>query len=190
MKKRSGSLKLVLMAAVGVTAVVALSDDEEQTEGRIFSNKEECSSSGRFSESECSAAFQTGSAIDSDNAPRYNTQNLCEEQHGFYGCNPAYDNSGNFSGYFVPLAAGYFIGKATSGPSDWGTRVRPVYTDKRRRELYTGDGYAVSFSNNGGSAKVAKSVTTKPPKAAKVQTRTSVVSRGGFGSRSGRSFGG
>lgn len=187
--KRSGPLKLVVMATAGVS-LAACDSVEEKAKGQVFVDKEQCVSAEQYSVNECTAAFKIGKEVDKTSAPRYSTNRLCEDQHGRYACVPAHGNGTSYSSYFVPLAAGYFIANASQGLSDWQYRVRPIYPDRNRRHFYTSGGYLLDMASNSRTARIPKKATTKLSKPPKVQTRTSVASRGGFGSRSGRGFGG
>ncbi|KZK92446.1 MULTISPECIES: DUF1190 domain-containing protein [unclassified Pseudovibrio] len=187
--KRSGPLKLVIMATAGVS-LAACDKFEEKADGQVFVDQEQCVSAEQYSVNECTAAFKVAKDADNASAPRYNTNRLCEDQHGRYACVPAYGTGTSYSSYFVPIAAGYFIANAAQGLSDWKYRVRPVYPDRNRRHFYTSGGYLLDMSSSNRSARIPKKATAKLPKPPKVQTRTSIASRGGFGSRSGRGFGG
>ncbi len=197
--KRSGPLKLVLMATAGVS-LAACGQTEEQADGQVFIDKKQCVSAEQYSMNECTVAFNVAKEADKTSAPRYDSRRLCEDQHGQYTCVPVHEDNSSAISYFVPLAAGYFIANATQGLSDWKYRVRPLYPDRERRHFYTGGGHVLDLdlSSGGRSARIPKKATAKLPKPSKVQTRTSVASRGGFGSRSsssssrssGRSYGG
>ncbi len=187
--KRSGPLKLVIMATAGVS-LAACDQVEEKADGQVYAGQKQCVSAAQYSVNDCTAAFKVAKSTDQTTAPRYSTNRLCEDQHGRYACVPAQEKGTSYSSYFVPIAAGYFIANATQGLSDWKSRVRPVYPDRNRRHFYTSGGYALDMSSNNRSASIPRKATTKLSKPPKVQTRTSIASRGGFGSRSGRGFGG
>ncbi|WP_041768724.1 DUF1190 domain-containing protein [Pseudovibrio sp. FO-BEG1] len=187
--KRSGPLKLVVMATAGIS-LAACDSVEEKADGKVFSDKQHCVSSEQYDINQCNVAFTVGEEINKMSAPRYNSQRLCEEQHGTLNCKAIFGDSSGPASYFVPFVAGYFIADATQKLTDWNYRVRPVYFDHKERNFYTSNGYLLDLGNSKRPARLNKKSTKKLPKVAKVQTRTSVASRGGFGSRSGRGFGG
>lgn len=179
--KRSGPLNLMLMAT---TAFAVAGCEDPQVEGNYYKTVEQCISSGAFSEVECREAFVAGRRMNTDSAPRYNSRQLCEQQHGLSDCDQRTNTSGSGS-YFVPLATGYFIGQAVGGASDnWNNRVRPIYPAASRRGAYTSGGGVLFYNNSTRRYSLPTQDLSKPPAPAKVQTRTSVASRGGFGSRS------
>lgn len=185
--KRSGPLNLMLMAT---TAVVVAGCDDPQVEGNYYKTVEQCISSGAFAEVECREAFVAGRKIDKDSAPRYVSRQLCEREHGLSDCDQRTGTTGT-STYFTPLVSGYFIGQALSGGTNtWNNRVRPVYPSATQRGSYTSGGGTLYYNSSTRRYSLPQQDLSKPPAPAKVQTRTSVASRGGFGSRSRSSFGG
>ncbi|MTH96141.1 DUF1190 domain-containing protein [Roseibium sp. RKSG952] len=183
--KRSRSMKLVLMATTAL--LVAGCNSEESVEVTGFNDLEQCIASGDFTEAECKESYAAAKEYHEKSAPRYDSFKLCEEQHGIGSCGRS-ESGGDF---FTPFLMGYVVSNMFSGTThmhdsrDWESRVRPVYRTKAGG-LATSSGYSLS-RNKDGQLEMPKSSVTSKPKAAKVQTRTSVVSRGGFG---GRSYGG
>lgn len=183
--KRSKSIKLVAMA----TAAVTLSACEERTDqdGEIYTTEVQCEAGEFVPDADCAPLFAKGLAIHKETAPRYNSDHLCEDEHGFGQC----ERSFGHTYYSSPRPYGYLITGALSQVA-LAQAVRPVYADGNRRRYYMtggsyirfGSGRSVKFSSSG----VKKFDPDLPRVAPKVQTRTTVVSRNGFGSRSG-SFG-
>lgn len=178
--KRSSSMKLVLMAT---TALLMAGCTEESVEVTGFNDIEQCLASGDFTEADCEQSYAAAKEYHAETAPRYNSFKLCEEQHGVGSCGRP-ESGGDF---FTPFLMGYVVSNMLDSSSsrdyrDWESRVRPVYRTSTGG-LATSGGYSLS-RNTDGKLEMPKSSVTAKPKAAKVQTRTSVVSRGGFGGRS------
>ncbi len=175
--KRSKSIKLVVMATT--TATLAGCGQEPTLEGRVYKTEAECVANNYLPGVECAEVIQTGESIHKASGPRYNSQNLCAEQHGSNACEPVTSGGASF---FAPFAAGYFVAKAADGSLNRSS-IRPVYPERGSDRRYTSGGYYVG-SYGGGSWRTYDDAVKTPPKPARVQTRTSVASRGGFGSRS------
>ena len=175
--KRSKSIKLVVMATT--TATLAGCGQEPTLEGRVYKTEAECIADNFLPDEACVEVVETGEAVHRTSGPRYNSQNLCSEQHGTNRCEPGTTGTTSF---FTPLAVGYFVAKAADGSLNRST-IRPVYPERGSDRRYTSGGYYVG-SYGGGSWRTYDDAVKTPPKPARVQTRTSVASRGGFGSRS------
>lgn len=179
--KRSKSIKLVVMATTTVT--LAGCSDEPDLEGRIYKTEAECIAGDYVSDDVCAEALRAGKLTHETSGPRYDTVTLCAEQHGNTAC--LLESSGTQS-YYAPSPAGYFLAGTLAGAvasQAIGNNVRPVYSSRGQKGFYTGGGYYVGRYGNGSWRTYNDAVKT-PPKPARVQTRTSVASRGGFGSRS------
>lgn len=175
--KRSKSIKLVVMATT--TATLAGCSDEPDVDGRVYKTETECVSDTYVSDEICVEALEAGKQIHETSGPRYDSAALCGEQHGANACTSATSNG---LSYYTPFPVGYFIAGAVTSEL-LRSNVRPVYPERGSSRYYTSGGYYVG--NYGGSTWRTYSDSVKtPPAPAKVQTRTSVASRGGFGSRS------
>lgn len=179
--KRSKSIKLVVMATTSVTLAGCSQDPD--VEGRVYKNEAECRADTYLADGVCPEVIQIGERIHKESGPRYDTVGVCNDQHGIGNCGP--ETFGNLS-YFTPFAAGYFASKLTGNVLDRSS-IRPVYPERGSKRLYTSGGYFVG-SYGGGSWRTYDDAVKKPPKPAKIQTRTSVASRGGFGSRSSSGY--
>lgn len=178
-RSRAVSLGILGAAAFGLAAC----QQEEQTDAAAFPDIESCvaaaAQSGWFTREDCMTTFAEAEALHQETAPRYESQALCEEQHGAEACAPdaAAGSSGGGS-IFMPLLAGYLIGQALGGGRAMAQPVVPK----------AGGGYAtpsggtqlsrLNASGKMGAAAFAKAPTTvgQPP-----MTRAAVASRGGFG---------
>jgi uncharacterized protein YgiB involved in biofilm formation len=93
-------------------------------------------------------------------------------------CEPR--NNGSGGSFFTPLLTGFIIGQALNG--GYGYRGAPMYRD-RQGNYYGGAGGRISRDYVTGRTRVGSDAftptTARAP--ARVQTRSSVISRGGFG---------
>ncbi|WP_068084932.1 DUF1190 domain-containing protein [Polycladidibacter stylochi] len=206
--KRSSQLKLVLMASA--TALLAGCDsDRNQINGHVFKDLDDCVHSGVYSFNQCKVAFKAGDKIDFKDGPRYKSERLCEAQHGYDVCG-RFNGGSNYGSFYAPYASGFFIADEAADRRKWKKRVHPIYPGKdgRSYDIY-GQPYNFTSTSSKKSSGIKttsasgkpSSVSGKPssasskpkstkPKAVKKQTRTSVASRGGFGSSFGRRAGG
>lgn len=197
-------------AAAGLTAAGALAmlsacdgtpeqqpDFGPKTEVAAFATVDECKASGAFAQVTCEEAAQKAAGADGKAAPRFESKDLCEDQFGGGQCLTR--NEGGQS-FFVPLLTGFMIGRMLNGG---GYSYNPLYRNSRDRNWYTPSGAWLTSGGYGGRGygyQVGSRAVTAPITTQRVQTRSSVVSRGGFGGRvsarssggwgGGRSFGG
>lgn len=177
--KRSGPLTLLLMASTAITLTGCGS--EPRTEGQVYRDVESCLADGKFSAADCENGYQEALKQHAGTSPRYDSRALCEQQHGF-NCQQTTISSGG-SGFWTPFMAGYFVSSLLDGTSSrWDERSRPLYRGSGGY-LYTTDGSTVTRDST-GRLSVSERAMKTPPKAARVQTRTTVAARGGFGARS------
>jgi uncharacterized protein YgiB involved in biofilm formation len=167
------------------------------TEVAAFNNVDECKASGAFAQVTCEEAARNAAAEDSKTAPRFADRDVCEDQFGAGQC--LVRNEGGQS-FFVPLLTGFMIGRLLNGP---GYRYSGLYRSGRDDRYYTPGGawlYGGGYGGRGYGYQVGSRAITAPVTTQRIQTRSSVVSRGGFGGRvsarssggwgGGRSFGG
>ena len=180
--KRSRSVTLVAMAGAAVS--LSACDPAPDSEGAVYASEAQCIQEDFVPDADCAALFSKGEEIHESTAPRYATRSLCEDQHGFGQCESGLS-------YASPRPYGYLIAGslATLALSD---AVRPIYPDRKRRGYYMTGGSYIHFSSGRTvkyrSSELKKFNVNAPRAVPKIQTRTTVVSRNGFGSRSG-SFG-
>ncbi|MBO6510078.1 MAG: DUF1190 domain-containing protein [Roseibium sp.] len=174
--KRSKSIKLVVMATTSVT--LAGCSQEPDLDGRVYKSEAECVADSYVSDELCAEVIQTGEQVHAASGPRYNSMSLCTEQHGANACTTGASDGTSF---FTPFAVGYFVANAANGGL-MRNSIRPIYPERGSRRYYTSGGYYVGSYDRGW--RTYNDAVKAPPKPAKVQTRTSIASRGGFGSRS------
>lgn len=199
MRKRSSSLKLTTMLA-GATALTLSGCDDpgaqaswdpnkgEQVEAFSYKTLQDCKDANEVSDQQCDTSFAAAQKDDEKNAPRYEARASCEDVYGVGNCVPRSQANGGGS-FFTPLLAGFVIGQMLDGGGYRGTGMY------RRNDEYGGGYYSTYGGRLGrdygsGRTTISKS-SIDPPDAIrnappKIQTRTSVVSRGGFGG--GRSY--
>lgn len=195
MRKRSSSLKLTTMLA-GATALTLSGCDDpspqaswdpnrgEQVQAFSYKSLEECKVANEVSDAECDTSYAAAQKDDQKNAPRYEARASCEDVYGVGNCVPRGGENGGGS-FFTPLLAGFVIGQMLDGGGYRGTGMY------RRDDGYYST-YGGRLGRDYGTGRTTISKTSiDPPDAIrnappKIQTRTSVVSRGGFGG--GRSY--
>lgn len=195
-RKRSRALTFLMLGGT-VFAVAGCEDD--RVDAALFSDEQSCIAAGRqsddpfWAEEDCRVAFAVAEEEHAETAPRYESQALCEEQHGQGSCGadeaaPQAATGGGGS-VFMPLLAGYMIGSMMGG-NRAAVASKPVYAQ-------SGGGYATATGQRfnalnavgkaNGTAFTTRAASTagKPP-----MTRANVAARGGFGGTGGGSVGG
>ncbi len=149
----------------------ASSPAAEDVGGRSYPSLQACKDEDVVPNSECEAAFSEAEA----QAPKFADQQSCEQRYGVAQCVPR-DQAGGGS-FFTPLLTGFIVGQALGNLGGnrgyYGNTGGGYggYDGGRNRDYVTGrtrDGYSAP---------------------ARVQSRSAVISRGGFGGGGGR-FGG
>ena len=150
-----------------------------------YQSLDECKAANDIPDNECDAALAKAQQEAAKTAPRYATREECEGQWGPSQCQPN-TNGGSF---FSPLLTGFIVGQLLNGGGYRGGG--PLYRDREGRlSNGYGGGYAYrdyragkTLTNAREHGDVARQAPTR------VQSRTTVVSRGGFGG-GGRGYGG
>lgn len=185
--KRSKCLVLTsLMAGAGVslTACDIADSGGKQVDALSYTSVAECKSAGAIPVKECDTAYAQALADNEKVAPRWEDRGTCEEQFGVGQCVPR--NNGSF---FMPLLTGFIVGQAFNNIGG-GYRGAPMYRD-RNGDYYGGAGGRISRNYVTGRTRVGSNAfdpSVRQP--VRVQSRSSVISRGGFGGSGSRGFGG
>lgn len=121
-------------------------------------------------------------------APRYDSREVCEQQHGIGKCG-GNNTSGNSNDWFMPFMAGYMVSSMFN--DNGGTRVynnyhsQPLYSTRSGSYSTANNSYRVSQNGFGRSQPVTnrqfRTATRPSPTQGKVQTKASVAKSGGFG---------
>ena len=178
------------LAACGAPRVAA--PDPEPA--LAYTSLEECRAANDVTPAECDAAYKAADEQAKATAPRYATQAECEGQWGPDQCRALNDNTNNNNNggggsFFGPLATGFIIGQMMNGGGYRGGGA--LYRD--RDGGYSngrGGGYLSRDYRTGRTIANRNDVDVARQAPARAQSRTTVVSRGGFGGGGGRSFGG
>ena len=190
MTKRSSR---VAIAIVGAAAFTLAGCREEQVEAAAFPDlqtcRDEATRGGVFSVEDCETSFAEAETLHVESAPRYDSLQVCEEQHGEGACgSEAEAVPGGGGGIFMPLLAGYLIGNMLGGRGM--AAAQPLYKTPDGR--YTNAARTSAFSTNRGAARLNTSQFTRPATTVgqTPMTRATAVSRGGFGGAARSGFGG
>lgn len=178
------------LTAIGSAAILSGCDPSPEqlsrqqfgapTEVAAFTSVTECVASGDYNRQQCEDAQRTANNDDNRAAPRFADQDVCEKQFGSGSC--LVRTEGNQS-FFTPLLTGFLIGQLANGG---GYRYGGLYRDRRDDRYYTGSGawlYNGGYGGRGYRYQVGSRAITTPVTTSRIQTRSSVVSRGGFGGR-------
>lgn len=193
MSKRS---KTVALSILGAASFALAGCQEEKIEAQAYPDlatcKAEVGQGGLASTEACDVAFAQAQALHVEAAPRYDSIEVCESQHGEGACDSeqAQVGSSGSNGIFMPLLTGYLIGNMLSGRSGL-AGSQPMYS--KAGGGYTNAAGSASYSSNKGKGSLGSSQFAKPAATAgkAPMTKASIASRGGFGKSFGsRSYGG
>lgn len=200
--KRSRNAKLTIMAAGSALALTACSSSEPRYQAETYRDLDSCLSANIFSDEQCQSTYENALTLHNQSAPRYRDLSLCEQEFGPTKC----EQRSNMNGavFWSPFMTGFLVSQVLDHPRRGNYYYSSPFYNPRRGGYYMWDGEPLVYSRgNDGRMRtsVSRSTIDAPPKPARVMTRTSVVSRGGFGtrpkarassrsSRGGRGFGG
>lgn len=190
-RKRSRHVALFLAGA----AVFTLAGCEEKVDAQAFPDLESCLAEADkgslfFTAEDCRTTFAEAQKTWEETAPRYESKELCEQEHGAGNCggDPAaqQQQGGGFS--FMPLFMGYMIGSMLG-------RGGGIFSQPMVRTPsggFSNPAGTQTFATNRGAGQVAPAAFTKaPPTVGRPPMSAAQVSqRGGFGRSSTRSTGG
>lgn len=160
-----------------------------EIDAKTYASLDDCKTSGDMTAAQCQAAYDQAQKDSAANAPKFGDQQSCEERYGVDQCVPR--NNGGGGSFFTPLLTGFIVGQALNNMGG-GYYGAPMYRD-RNGTYYGGSGYPLSRDYVTGRTRVRTDSFNAPEMRApaRVQSRSSVISRGGFGGRmSARSSGG
>ncbi len=150
-----------------------------------YTSLDECKAANDIEDTACDAAYADAQRQAETSGPRYATQAECEGQWGPNECRPLNNGNGSF---FGPLATGFLIGQLLNGGGYRGGG--PLYRDRQGQfSNGFGGGYLARDYRTGRSYANRNDFPVARQAPSRVQSRTSVVSRGGFGG-GGRGYGG
>ncbi|MDO5612042.1 MAG: DUF1190 domain-containing protein [Paracoccus sp. (in: a-proteobacteria)] len=182
MRKRS---RTVALAILGSTAFALAGCRDEQTAAEAFPDEASCIASAQqgnlfYTESDCRVAFAQAAQDHLETAPRYESLELCEQEHGQGNCggDPAQTAQGGGGGsIFMPLMMGYLLGQMMGGR---GVASQPLARTADGRFATPG---GTSVANNRGAGQMQPGAFNKAPTTMgqPPMTRAQVAQRGGFG---------
>lgn len=177
MSKRSRQVSLALLGAAAFSLAAC---KEETVESVVVRNPQDCAALSGFSRTECEAGLKEAQAQHEATAPRYDALAVCEEQHGEGQCQQEAGASGGGS-VFMPILAGYMLGRMLGGAGAAGLGSKPLY-QTRGGGFATADGKA-RVNGLGGTAAISKSGygASAVTKGAAPMSRADVAAKGGFG---------
>lgn len=161
--------------------VPATIEQGEQVDAFAYRTLEGCKRADEIPDAECETSWNAAQADQEKTAPRFDERQTCEDVYGAGQCVPrSAQGSGSFWG---PLITGFVVGRMLDG----GFRGTGLYRDQRDGGYATGYGGRLDRDYNTGRTRIGSNgidppavIKQTPPK---IQTRTSVLSRGGFGGR-------
>ena len=149
-----------------------------EVDAKTYASLADCKSDSDMTAEQCDTAYAQAQKDAATNAPKFNDQQSCEERYGVDQCVPRNSDHGSF---FTPLLTGFIIGQALNnmGGRYYGA---PMYRD-RSGTYYGGGGYPLSRDYVTGRTRVRTDSFNAPEMHAptRVQSRSAVISRGGFG---------
>lgn len=186
MTKRSRRVSITI---IGAAAFALAGCREEQVDAAAFPDLQSCldeaSRGGMFTSQDCETSFSQAETLHVESAPRYDSLEVCQEQHGEDACGTeASATQGGSGSIFMPLLAGYLIGNMLGGRAGM-SAAQPLYKTSDGR--YTNATRSSTFSNNRGSTKLNTSQFVRPATTIGKTPMTSATatSRGGFGKSGG-----
>lgn len=183
-RKRSSHVALAILGAAAFTLAGC---KEEQVDAQAFPDLQSCREAalqgGLFPAADCETAFAEAQKLHVEAAPRYDSLEVCEAQHGPGACGSEQAAQPGGSGsIFMPLMMGYLMGSMLGGQR--GAAVQPLY--KTPDGKFTNAAGTAAYSSNSGTGKMGASQFTRPPSTIDKppMSKTTVQSRGGFGAGS------
>jgi uncharacterized protein YgiB involved in biofilm formation len=108
---------------------------------------------------------------------------LCEEQFGAGQCQQRAAGAGSTGNYWMPVLAGFMVGRMLDQGNRNYYRYGGLYRSRRNNMWYTGGANSAPLSPSGSGWRARSTGFDRPSATPPVHTRSSLASRGGFGSR-------
>jgi len=192
--KRSKALHVSGLMATAAFTMSACDGPVQQTSMPVeqaqpvlaYVSLEACKAADEVSDETCDTAFSSAQQEAATTSPRYASRELCEQTWGVGQCNTGSGSDGG--SFFTPLMAGFIVGQMLNGG---GYRGGPMYRDRDDQYVNggAGGGYIGRDWRTGQTTISRRNEATVREAPSRVQSRTTVVSRGGFGG-GGRGYGG
>lgn len=184
MRKRSKSVSLAIL---GAAAFGLAGCKSQETDASAFPDEASCVAAADqgslfFTAEDCKTAFAEAAQNHLETAPRYDSLQVCEEQHGVGNCGgdpTAQQSGGGMGSIFMPLMMGYLMGSMLGGGR--GVMSQPLMRTGNGG-FSTPAGDTRLATNNGAGKMSAQAFTKAPTTMGKApMTRAQVAQRGGFG---------
>lgn len=180
--KRSESVTLVLLAGAGAAAwgLARIDSSQREEDVLVYASPEACIAARLRTEADCRSQYATARLAYPGAAPRYETEAACRAHHGSGHCVPGESVGPQAAGRFVPVMAGYVVGRTPEQDLD----PQPIYDHSPTGSgghggggggYCTGWGGRVATAGSGSSVARVASSAVRP------------ASFGGFGA-TGRGF--
>lgn len=171
------------LAACGVPQVPI---PEQAPQSLAYVSLDACKLANDIPDAECDTAFANARIQAETTAPRYASREECEGEWGPAQCQPNNSNAGGGS-FFTPLLTGFIVGQMLGGGDRGGG---PLFRDRNGQYTNGAGGYLGRDYRTGRTvARGADDSQVAKQAPGRAQSRTTVVSRGGFGG-GGRGYGG
>lgn len=150
--KRSATLSLVLVAGAGAAApaLARLDPTQREEEALVYGTAGACIGEGWRSPEDCEAAERTARERYAATAPRYDTRDACERQHGRAGCRPGEDVTPAARGRYLPVMTAFLMGRS----DEQDLPVQPLYAhapeDEAQAAVTGGGGHAGGYCTGAG----------------------------------------
>mgnify|MGYP002714818131 CR=1 FL=1 len=171
--KRSKKAALVMM--VPTVTILMAGCGEEPVQSAVFETVDQCAA--YYNPEQCKADLAQATALHTQVAPKYTSQQACEADFGAGQCEtPPATQAQSGGGFFMPMMMGFLMGQMMNGGNKLKQPVQPQPLYKSRDDQGT-----FRTANNTPVAKSTGSTYLRP---SSVQTRPAgLVSRGGFGAQ-------
>lgn len=195
--KRSRSVGLSRMiASAGALAMVAACGGEDasppppepkdagpKTAVQAFGNVFECAKAEGMDEKSCDAARSEAIKVSDESAPRFAGEGDCEAEWGDGHC---ISRSINGSSFFMPMLAGFMLGKLINGKREY----LPLYNRRGYDGYTTANGFRLGYAGAPGKYFAGARALERPRTIMAIKPSTgreASESRGGMSSSSSRS---
>lgn len=171
--KRSVAVSLVIMGAASLAAC-----QDETVDSAVYYSVDECVAGQTYAPEKCAADFKEAQALHEKVAPAYQSKADCEAEFGAEQCGQTTQQHASGGFPFLPLIAGYMIGKQLGGGNAAAVASQPLYRQSGKTGFVNAGGHNVA--SNTGPVKLS----TKSPALQTPAATTRTMARGGFGGRS------
>lgn len=154
--KRSKYVALISMAPA--VSFILAGCGEKSVDAMVFHSEQDCNDYGVLSREQCRADFGQAQALHQETAPRYTDLSACEAEFGSGQCETAPATAGLGAGLFMPLMAGYLVGRAMSqmGSGARSVPTQPLYTSRHQPGFRTATNTMVANSTGFASVKASQ----------------------------------